>query len=233
MRPWAEHLADAGFTVSLPRLPGHGTDLAEMSRTRWQDWYATVERSYEDLLARCDSVFVFGLSMGGTLALRLAEMHPATVRGVVLVNPSLTSVHPALRLLPLLRYVLPFLRGPLNDIKASGAQEQGYDRMPLHALHSLTELWRATANDLGRVAAPILLYRSVEDHVIEPASAAQLRAGVAVQVEERLLHDSYHVATLDNDAPAIFEGSVQFVRARLLELAAAQAAAGSTPGREN
>jgi carboxylesterase len=31
-------------------------------------------------------------------------------------------------------------------------------------------------------------------------------------VEERVLHDSYHVATLDNDAPTIFEGSVEFVR---------------------
>jgi carboxylesterase len=25
MRPWAEHLAAAGLSVRLPRLPGHGT----------------------------------------------------------------------------------------------------------------------------------------------------------------------------------------------------------------
>lgn len=25
MRPWGEYLAEAGFTVRCPRLPGHGT----------------------------------------------------------------------------------------------------------------------------------------------------------------------------------------------------------------
>jgi carboxylesterase len=31
-------------------------------------------------------------------------------------------------------------------------------------------------------------------------------------VTERVLHESYHVATLDNDAPAIFAESTDFVR---------------------
>ncbi len=31
-------------------------------------------------------------------------------------------------------------------------------------------------------------------------------------MREVVLDDSYHVATLDNDAPTIFEGSLEFVR---------------------
>jgi carboxylesterase len=37
LRPWAEYLADAGLSVSLPRLPGHGTTWQEMARTRAED----------------------------------------------------------------------------------------------------------------------------------------------------------------------------------------------------
>src|SRR3712207_6381224 len=73
MRPWGEYLGAAGLTVALPRLPGHGTTWQELGRTRWEDWYAEVDRELADLRRRCASVFVMGLSMGGTLALRLAE----------------------------------------------------------------------------------------------------------------------------------------------------------------
>ena len=73
LRPWAEHLAAAGFTVRLPRLPGHGTRWQDLNATRWPDWYGEIERAFDALRGRCDQVFAGGLSMGGTLVLRLAE----------------------------------------------------------------------------------------------------------------------------------------------------------------
>ena len=103
MRPWAEALADAGLTVRLPRLPGHGTTWQDMALTRWDDWYAEVERAFGELTERCAHVFVCGLSMGGSLALRLAEQHGDEVAGLVLVNPSVHSENKALVALPVLR----------------------------------------------------------------------------------------------------------------------------------
>src|SRR5215475_336047 len=91
LRPWAEYLSEAGLSVSLPRLPGHGTTWQEMSRTRWEDWFAEVNRAFDELQSRTDEIFVMGLSMGGCLALRLAEIHRPAIRGLVLVNPSLTQ----------------------------------------------------------------------------------------------------------------------------------------------
>ena len=44
-----------------------------MNNTVWQDWYAEIERTYRELADKCDQIFVMGLSMGGSLALRLAE----------------------------------------------------------------------------------------------------------------------------------------------------------------
>src|ERR1700727_3127553 len=77
LRSWAAFLVDAGLTVSLPLLPGHGTSWQEMNRTSSDDWYAAAETALTALRAQCHEVFVMGLSMGACLALRLAETHGA------------------------------------------------------------------------------------------------------------------------------------------------------------
>src|SRR5664279_2867243 len=87
MRPWADHLAAAGFTVRLPLLPGHGGTWQQTNRTRWPQWYGAVEQAYEQVAARCDTVFAAGLSMGGTLVTRLAEQKENAIAGLILVNP--------------------------------------------------------------------------------------------------------------------------------------------------
>ena len=96
LRPWAEHLAAAGYTVRLPRLPGHGTSWQEMNATRWTDWYAEIERAY-DALCRREHVFAGGLSMGGALVTRLAEEKGNAVGGLVLVEPGLRYAAPVCR----------------------------------------------------------------------------------------------------------------------------------------
>jgi carboxylesterase len=213
LRPWAEHLAAEDVTVRLPRLPGHGTTLQEANLTTWHDWYAELERNLLELTRQCEQVFVMGLSMGGCLALRLAEEHGDEISGLVLVNPSLLTKRPDRFLLPALRLVVPSWKGIASDIKKPGSVELAYDRVPMKAAYSLSKLWLTTRGDLDKVTQPILVFRSTEDHVVEPDSSALLRDKVAsTDVHEVLLEDSYHVATLDNDAPAIFEGSVEFVR---------------------
>jgi carboxylesterase len=215
LRPWAEHLAAAGLTVRLPRLPGHGTRWQDLNDTRWPDWYGELERAFDDLRGRCRQVFGMGLSMGGTLVIRLAEQRPAEVAGLVLVNPSLGTERKDVKYaLPLLHRVVPSLAGIGSDIRKPGVTELAYERTPLRAMHSLSRLWPLVVADLGLVTAPVLLYRSRVDHVVEPMSGRLLRDGASsTEVTEVILEDSYHVATLDHDAPAIFAGSLDFVRA--------------------
>ena len=86
--------------------------------------------------------------------------------------------------------------------------------MPVKAVASLPQLWNLTKAGLSSLTQPILVYRSAEDHVVGPKSLALLRSAVpASQLTVLPCEDSYHVATLDNDAPAIFAGSLEFVRA--------------------
>ncbi len=213
LRPWAEYLAEAGLTVSLPRLPGHGTTWQEMARTRWEDWYAEVDRAFDELRGTVDEIFVMGLSMGGCLALRLAELRGQAVSGLVLVNPSVTAESKLFLLAPVMKYVVPSLKGIGSDIRKPGVTELSYDRTPVKAAATLPGLWRVTQRHLAQVTQPVLIYRSPSDHVVGPANLEILRRALpADRLEVRQCPDSYHVATLDNDAESIFAGSLDFVR---------------------
>jgi carboxylesterase len=214
LRPWADYLAKAGLGVSLPRLPGHGTTWQEMSRTRWEDWFAEVDRAFDELQSRSDEIFLMGLSMGGCLALRLAELRGRAVSGLVLVNPSVTADNKLLfAVIPALKHLVPSVKGIASDIKDPAAAESGYDRTPVKAAATLPGLWKTTQQHLQELTQPVLVFHSTTDHVVGPASLKLLRQALpANQLEVRELANSYHVATLDHDAEAIFAGSLAFVR---------------------
>jgi carboxylesterase len=213
MRPWAEHLAGEGFTVRLPRLPGHGTTWQELNRTRFEDWYAAVDTAFTELSDRCSKVVVAGLSMGGTLVTRLAEERGGEVAGLMLINPAFRADDRRLAALPVIKHLVPSVPAIGNDVRKEGVTELAYTRTPLKALHSLVQAWGFVVADLPQVTQPLLLMRSAEDHVVPASSSALLLSRVSSKdVTELVLENSFHVATLDNDAPEIFARSTEFVR---------------------
>jgi len=212
MRPWGEYLADRGYTVRIPRLPGHGTTWQELNRTRWDDWYSCVDTVFRELHQTCEHVVVCGLSMGGALTLQLAQEHGPRISGLVLVNPAVKFDDPRTLLLPALKHVVGSLAGVSNDIKKQGVTELAYTRTPLKAAHSQLVAWQSVIRDLPEVTQPLLLLRSSQDHVVPASSSTLILSRISSQdFAEVLLEDSYHVATIDNDAPRIFDESAKFI----------------------
>ena len=205
-----------GFAVRCPLLPGHGTRWQDANVSTHDQWTTAVGEAFDTLAADCDRVFVAGLSMGGTLATRLAEVRPDDVAGLILVNPALLTQRLDAKLLPLIARMTGSWAPIASDIKKPGIVELAYPKLPTRAMMQLRQLWAATRADLARVTAPTIVFHSVEDHVVEPVNSTILLAGIgSTDTTEVLLHDSYHVATLDNDAPTIFEGTVEWIRERV------------------
>lgn len=220
VKPWARYLADKGYTVRAPRLPGHGTRWQDMNKVTWQDWYGEIEHTYNELAKTCDTIFIMGLSMGGSLSLRLAEEKGDGIAGVVVVNAAVHTERPDRFLLPYIRHVVPAFPGISNDIKKDGQDEGAYTLLPLPAAYQLQTMWRSVKQDITKVTQPLLVFRSADDHVVEPSNSAWILANVAsTDTKEVVLTDSYHVATLDNDAETIFELSAEFVERVLAEKA--------------
>lgn len=216
MRPWAEHLAAANFSVDLPVLPGHATSWQELNRTTWHQWYAAAQISYLKLLKECDEVFVAGLSMGGALALRLAQ-HQREISGLMLVNPALQAKNKLLKLAPVLGKVIPSVPAVGNDIAKPNVTEHSYDRTPIAAAASMLDLWSDVKKGLHLVTTPVQVFTSLNDHIVPVSSSELIINNVSTPLVHRehiFLEQSYHVATLDHESDVIFDKSVQFVKSK-------------------
>ncbi|MBK8447612.1 MAG: alpha/beta fold hydrolase [Micropruina sp.] len=211
LRDWAGRTAAAGYRVSVPRLPGHGTSWRELEVTDGRDWYAAAERAFLDLRATCPVVFVAGLSMGGALALRLAEHHPDDVAGLVLVNPALQG-KPQLALVPWAKHLIRTTNSIGSSIRKPDVTEHTYPRTPLEAVHALMRLWSDVRARLDLVHCPVLLFRSEVDRVVPMASKDVVVRQVSSQeITEVVLIESDHVAPLDNDADLIVADTLDFL----------------------
>lgn len=212
MRILADAFAAAGYHVELPRLPGHGTAVEDMLPTRWADWHAEAERAFAALAARSSKVVVVGLSMGGTLTLRLGLDHPE-IAGLVCINPA-TQGQPdevVEMLVGMADAGTDVMPGIGSDIADPDVRESAYEGTPIRPLVSLvTDGLVPLSSALPSGTVPLLLLTSPNDHVVDPAQGDHLAASWGGPVERVSLERSYHVATQDYDKELIVERALSF-----------------------
>lgn len=217
MRPLAELLAKVGYSVELPRLPGHGTTVEDMMTTTWADWSKAAEEAYDTLSEHCERVAVVGLSMGGGLTAHVAEVRSSVV-GCVFINP-LVKPPPTETpdmLTALLDSGVETIESIGSDIKKQDTLEASYDATPLAAAKSLFEGVKIVYENLNLISAPSLLLSSREDHVVTSDNGDALMENVAGPIERIWLEDSFHVATMDNDQALVETSTVDFLARVLL-----------------
>jgi carboxylesterase len=211
MRGVAQALAAAGCTVDLPLLPGHGTAVEDMIPTGWSDWYGCAEEAYGKLRARCESVAVVGLSMGGALTLSLAAEHPE-IAGIVCINAVVTAPEGmAEGVQALLDAGEEVMDGIGSDIADPEVVELAYPQTPLRPMLTMFEAAADFEGRLARITCPVLVMTSPQDHVVPPENSDLIAAGVAGPVERVTLERSYHVATQDFDRDLVIQKTVEFV----------------------
>ena len=156
----------------------------------------------------CEQVFVCGLSMGGgagAAAGRAARRRRCP--GWSLVNPVINISRSADADPAGPARCVPSLAGIANDIAKPGdGRGAATTAAPLRAPATPRPSCGLTSGaNLDRVDQPLLVYRSVNDHVVDPSSVQLIKAGVESSDQTYVeLERSYHVATLDYDAEEIF-----------------------------
>lgn len=207
-----EAIAAHGYTVSCPRLPGHGTHAKDLEQFACDDWFAQVEDAYNDLRRTCSAVVVIGQSMGGTLSLDLASRHP-NIQGIVLINPAIDiPAFETYRNQPGSEYVSE----DQPDIKKADAVEITYEQAPVKAYQQLLRYMNAVDAKLSDVRCPVVCFQSLEDHVVPPSNTDYILSKVQSQHTQKYeLHNSYHIASMDHELDFIIEKAIGFVEEAL------------------
>jgi carboxylesterase len=211
MRPIGARLASEGLAVEGVRLPGHGTSIDDLRTRRWIEWVDEAGRGLDALRARCRTVVAFGQSMGGAVVLRLVASRPADVDGIALANPYVFDARHLV--IPVARHFLDEVGGVANDIAKPGEDENADDRMPVPAVAEMAGMLRHVRHDLPSIRVPALIFVSGADHVIPKGSARKVyeRLGSERKATVPCPH-SFHVVTLDHDAPLVGERVLALAR---------------------
>ena len=213
VRPWALGMHSAGYTISVPRVAGHGTHWKDLNQTTWQEMYESVQESLNRLQADCERVFVAGFSVGGALALRIAQKRGSEIEGLLLLNSSIYDDRKLLKLLPVMKYFFPALKSSGSDIAQPEKIVHGYDRIPLKALDSIRTLWRRVEKDLYMVDVPLLVAYSLNDHVVDPSCSLTIIDQVSSPtVREIIFEKSFHNVSLDYEVEDLISESYEFLR---------------------
>lgn len=213
VEPWARGLAAEGYTVSVPRLAGHGTRWEDLNETQWTDWYQSAEEAYLELNKICDRIFIAGFSVGGALALKLAQIRGSEIEGVILLNPSIFDERKVYRLLPLIKHIVPSLKSGAMDVNKPYSVRHSYGRLPLKALDSLRGLWQSVEAELYLVTTPLMVSYSVNDHVVDPRNSETIIDNVySADIREVIFEKSFHNVALDYESDILIEESAAFIQ---------------------
>ncbi len=185
----ARRINQAGYTVSVPRLPGHGTRGDDFYQTGWKDWLRRYLDAYQDLRASHETVYVAGLSMGGVIALLLASRFP--VPRLALAAPAVTNREKIILLTPVISWFVKKLGREYREERANPeiqamAGEYWANNWPRQAA-SLLHLQRLARRRLRKVHADTLIIVSEADQRVPPAAAEVIEKGIQSDRKETVV----------------------------------------------
>ena len=185
LRLLAGFLAEMGWQVRVPLLPGFGSDIEALGQKRWQDWAGAVETEFATLADGAEQTLLLGFSMGGALALLAATR--ALPDSLVLLAPFWHFDDWRVKLLPVfkhfVRQVRPFENADFNDPQTREtfreimpdanltdpevqAQLKKSVALPTEAIDQLRQLGRRAYALAPRVSAPCLVVQGKSDTTV-------------------------------------------------------------------
>ena len=218
----AKDLNRYGFTVFCPLLAGHCQSEAELLKTGWRDWYASVEAAWLDFSRRMDAVFVGGISAGAVLSLYLAHKHPGQIRGLSLYSttlkwdgwsiPKLSFLLPLVLRLPIIgkryRFEENFPYGLKNErlrelvhaqMMSGDPTAAGFSGTPGRSLRELWRLVDLVKGALPTISTPTLLVHARDDDIASIRNALHVREHIGGPARLVALESSYHMITIDQE----------------------------------
>jgi carboxylesterase len=235
MQYFAKRLRHAGYATFVPHFKGYGFGerIDPFATGSWQEWRAQVLEHFDELACNYRSVCVSGLCVGAVLALDLAAERPNQVAALSLLSTTLAYDGwslPWYQFLAPLAYYTPLrYRYSYQERHPYGVKNEslrkwiaremsekttsiaGASSLPMTAVYEAKKLIRHVKGTIPSVNAPTLVIHAQEDDVASVKSAEFVLESIGSNdVHFVLLHDSYHIVTLDNEKGLVADETIRF-----------------------
>ena len=221
LEPLVTALKADGMRVAAPVMPGHEGPGPVMPASRWRDWAAAVETTFDELAADGTAVSVVGFSTGATLALHLATKKPVARQvllapflvirysGLIPVRPAL-YLHVLAKLFPNLRRRAPAVRDP--EMRRWAAGTDRFRTFSVDAAISALELIDTVKPLVPAITVPTLIIQGRLDSVVEPGGAAWLYEHLGARDKSLVvLPRSDHLVSLDGERERVIALTLEFL----------------------
>lgn len=218
MRPLGEFLAQKGYTVSGPLLPGHGTSVDDLAERKWSEWLAIVEDAYRELGKQCRRRFIAGLSLGTLLAAHLAAKPPdgRPPDGIALYSPAIFFANSTIHL-SFIANIIPFtIPQKSHDIGLVDMEGDGrvwcYDAIPARAAYQVYAFNKRVRKLLPSIKSPTLVVMSTGDTKLKFESGPYVIQHIASTDKQLVtLNNSGHNILCDGEREAVWQQTASFI----------------------
>ncbi len=230
MHKYGKMLANEGYDVFCPVLPGHCEGAEGLKGHTWQEWKDFAIKQFDCLAGKYDKVYISGLCLGAVLGLAVAQERP-NVAGVIGLSTTLFldgwNMPWFMFLMPICIYsVLKFFylfpetddRGIKCEAvrkKIAKMQEKSGGALDCYPMLCVVELLKVSSyvrKNMSKVTSPVLLIHSLEDDFTSVKSAECVFNNVSSKKKKLIkLENSYHVITLDNEKKVVAEKTLEFI----------------------
>ncbi len=219
MRPAGEFFAEKGFLSYCPRLKGHGTSEEELNNCSFYDWISSAEDAYNYLKAKSKKVYVMGLSMGGLLTLKLAELHSEINKVVVLAAPLYLTGENGLFVnacrIGLFRYLVKSVKKPPpidKRYREIWIKNPSYRSVPTRSSYEFYKLMRNVRGGLKSVKQPLMMIYSRNDRDVDFGNLSLILSLVSSSKISLFIPENMgHLITLDEGNREVFNEIYNFL----------------------
>lgn len=200
VKPLANELGKAGYSVICPLLPGHNTSPEDLNTKTWEDWTSSVNMILETALEDFNNVFIGGESMGGLIACILASRHNK-IKGLLLFSPALFI--PNLNWSKWIKYFRPIMPKPGRNRLEENTEIfpwKGYTVNPTKAANQLFKLQKIVKSNLSKIVSPIIIFQGKKDRTINPESSVYIFNHISSNEKKLVsMENSGHCVLIDQE----------------------------------
>ncbi|MFZ7119848.1 MAG: alpha/beta hydrolase [Eubacteriaceae bacterium] len=202
--PLTDYLNERGYTTICASLKGHTGKRSDLKKYTYQDWINSAHECYKKINSECDYIFIFGFSMGGLIALQLANKF--AVDAIVTLNTPIFFWN--------FKNVYSYLVDDIKNKKLTNTRRyvRSCTNFPIRSLINFRLLLSYSKKILSNVNCSLFIVQSLNDDAVKEKSGDYIYNNVSSQVKNlKFYEDSGHLILWSNECNKVLRDIDLFI----------------------